>query len=111
MFQIESQGAVELIAPSEALNHESAESLLEMIANQSFSGQPMVVLDLSNVPLVDSAGLEALLDVQQNLREASGTLKLAGLTPLCTDVFRITGLSERFEIYADTKQAVRSFVR
>ncbi len=111
MFQIESQGAVELITPSEALNHENAESLLEMIANQSFSGQPMVVLDLSNVPLVDSAGLEALLDVQQNLREASGTLKLAGLTPLCTDVFRITGLSERFEIYADTKQAVRSFVR
>ena len=111
MFKFESQGAVELIAPEVALTHENAEQLHSAIAERLFAGQPMVVLDMSNVPLVDSAALETLLDIQQKLRKSAGTLKLAGLSQLCEDVFRITGLDERFETFADTKSAVGSFVR
>lgn len=111
MFQFESQGAVELLAPQVALNHENAEQLFSAIAERAFAGQPMVVLDMSNVPLIDSAGLETLLNIQQKLHESAGLLKLAGLTQLCADVFRVTGLAERFETYDDTKAAVGSFVR
>jgi len=111
MFQFESQGAVELIAPNVALNHENAEQLYAAIAEKAFVGQPMVVLDMSSVPLVDSAGLEALLDIQKKLRESAGSLKLAGLTQLCEDVFRVTGLAQRFETFEDAKAAIRSFVR
>ncbi len=111
MFSFESQGAVELLAPEVALNHENAEQLYRAMTERVFAGQPMVVLDMSHVPLVDSAGLETLLDVQQTLRESAGALKLAGLSPLCQDVFLATGLSERFETYADSKAAVGSFVR
>ncbi len=111
MFQFESQGAVDLLAPQIALNHENAEQFIIAVAERSYSGQPMVVIDMSSVPLVDSAGLEALLDIQQRFRESAGSLKLAGLTQLCEDVLRVTGLSQRFETYADTNSAVRSFVR
>ncbi len=111
MFQFESQGAVELIAPEVALNHENADQLFAAFDEKSFTGQPMVVLDMSNVTLIDSAGLETLLDIQQKLRESAGVLKLAGLSQLCEDVFLVTGLAERFETYDDTKAAVGSFVR
>jgi len=111
MFQFESQGAVDLITPAAALNHENAEQLLTAIAEKSFAGQPMIVLDMSNVPLIDSAGLETLLDIQQKLRESAGSIKLAGLTQLCEDIFRITGLAERFETFDETKAAIGSFVR
>ncbi len=111
MFSFESQGAVELIAPEVALDHENAEQLYSAIAERLFAGQPMVVIDMSKVPLIDSAALETLLDIQQKLRESAGSLKLAGLSQLCEDVFRITGLAERFETFADTKSAVGSFVR
>ena len=111
MFQFESQGAVELLAPEVALNHENAEHLYRAIAERVFAGQPMVVLDMSNVPLVDSAGLEMLLDIQQTLRESAGVLKLSGLSQLCQDIFRVTGLAERFETFSDTKAAIRSFAR
>ena len=111
MFKFESQGAVEVIAPEASLDLDNADKLVEAIAKKTFAGQPMVVLDMSNVPLVDSAALEALLDIQKMLRESSGTLKLAGLSQLCTDVFKMTGLVERFETFKDAKTAVGSFVR
>jgi anti-anti-sigma factor len=111
MFQFEAQGAVELLAPDVALTHENVEQLSGVFAEKQFAGQPMVVLDMSKVPLLDSAGLETLLDIQHQLRASAGALKLAGLTPLCADVFRVTGLEQRFDLYDDSKAAVRSFVR
>ncbi len=111
MFQFESQGAVEVLSPETALNHENIDKLNEAFAAKSFAGQPMVVLDMSRVALVDSAALEALLDIQKQLRESAGTLKVSGLTQLVEDVFRITGLAERFETYPNTKAAVGSFVK
>jgi anti-anti-sigma factor len=111
MFKFEAQGAVEVVTPEVALTEENAEQLVAAITERSFAGQPMVVLDMVNVPLIDSAGLEALLDIQQKLRESAGLLKLSCLTQLCEDVFRVTGLAERLETYDDTNAAVRSFVK
>ena len=74
MFEFESQGAVEVVSAEIALTHENAEQLLTAITEKPFRGQPMVVLDMANVPLIDSAGLEALLDIQQKLRESAGSL-------------------------------------
>lgn len=111
MLQFESQGAVEVLSPETALNHENIEKLAEAFESKTFSGQPMVVIDMSRVALVDSAALESLLDIQKMLRQSAGTVKLSGLTQLVEDVFRITGLAERFETYANTKEAVGSFVK
>ena len=93
------------------LTDENVEQLSAAFAEKAFTGQPMVVIDMSKVPLLDSAALETLLDIQHEMRAMAGSLKLAGLTSLCADVFRVTGLTERFETYDDTKAAVRSFVR
>lgn len=111
MFQFESQGAVDVVTPEVALNHENAERFTDAFAKKTFAGQPMVVIDMRHVPLLDSAALEALLSIQRQLLASAGSLKLSALTPLCQDIFKITGLSDRFETYADTKSAVGSFLR
>lgn len=111
MFQFESQGAVEVISPETALNHENIDKLVDAFEAKVFTGQPMVVLDMSRVALVDSAVLEALLDIQKQLRESAGSIKISGLSQLVEDVLRVTGLAERFETYPNTKEAVGSFVK
>ena len=111
MIKFESQGAVEVVTPEIALTLENAEDLFTAITEKTFMGQPMVVLDMANVPLIDSAGLETLIDIQQKLRESAGSLKLSSLTQLCADVFRVTGMAERFETFDDANSAVRSFVK
>ena len=45
-------------------------------------GQPLIVLDLQGVALIDSAGLELLLDVQEKCQRMGGALKLANLDAL-----------------------------
>ena len=111
MFPTESQGAVQVVSPSVAIVEGSAEKLLNTVVGKPADGQPMFVLDMSDVPMVDSVGLEALLDIQDALRERGGTMKLAGMSQLCADIFRVTGIAERIETYHDAKEAVRSFVR
>jgi len=111
MFHVESQGAVDVIKPMVPLSQENAGDLMETIEAKLSKGQSMVVLDMNDVPLIDSAGLDSLLDVQQALRSRGGIMKLAGVPQLCQEILRITRVEQQFESYFDAKTAVRSFVQ
>ena len=111
MFRVESQGAVDVVKPLAPLNLESAQEMVETINSGLTEGQPMVVLDMSDIPLVDSAGLESLLDTQQSLQRCGGVMKLAAIPPLCQEILRVTGIDQHFERHPDVKTAVGSFVR
>ena len=71
MFRCETQGAVEVVTPEVAINHENAPKLREAVLEKALTGQPMVVLNMCHVPLVDSVGLETLLDLQEELHALS----------------------------------------
>ena len=73
-------------------------------------GQPHAVFDLRAVPLIDSAGLERLLDLRDQFQQKSGVLKLAAANPLCHDVLTVTGVAAYFEIFPEVSQAVGSFI-
>lgn len=111
MIAAEMHGAVEVLKPSAALNRETAAKLCESVIGRRVRGQPMVIVDLSQTPLIDSAGLEALLDVRDHVRGLGGAAKLAALSPLCRDILRATGVADVFEVYKDANAAVRSFLR
>ncbi|MCH2114013.1 MAG: STAS domain-containing protein [Pirellulales bacterium] len=111
MFSVESQGAVDVVRAAGPLTHENAHELSDTIFGGLPGGQPMVVLDMHEIPLVDSAGLEALLDVQQAVQSMGGSMKLATLSPLCQEILRITEVEQHVEAYHDVKTAVGSFVK
>ena len=111
MINVEPQGAVDVVRLSGPLNHENAGQLVETVQAELADGQPMIVLDMNDVPLVDSAGLDALMDIHDWTLLKGGGVKLASLTPLCGDVLRVTGLAGLFQIYKDVKVAVGSFVQ
>ncbi len=111
MFSVETQGAVNVVQLVGPLNHENADTLTETIADGLTKGQPMVVLDMSDVPLLDSAGLDSLLDVRDSVHQQGGDLKLAALSQLCEDVLRVTGVNEHFDSHKEVKSAVRSFIQ
>lgn len=111
MFRVEAQGAVDVIMISAPLNHEHAAELREQIKAEQQSGKPMVVLCMKETPLIDSAGLESLLDVNEHLQQRGGQVKLAAANPLCREILRITGVADHFELYPDVKGAVGSFVQ
>jgi len=109
MIAEEVHGAVSVLTPNSPLIAEHAKELGASLEGALKHGLPMVVLDLSSVALMDSAGLEALLDAHDAVRSRGGNIKLAGPTPLVEDILTTTGVGQRFELFANSKSAVGSY--
>lgn len=100
-----------MISGGDRLSGEHVAELATVLEARLERGQPLIVLDLQAVAVIDSAGLELLLDVQEKCQRMGGALKLANLGSLCRDVLKATGVGTRFEIFCDSRSAVRSFVQ
>lgn len=111
MIHVETQGAVDVVRIDGILNADKVSELSGAWEKIASSGAPMVVGDLSGVQLVDSDGLEWLLDAMDLVAYRGGAMKLAGVTPLVADILRLTGVGERFEIFDNAKSGVGSFAR
>ena len=72
-------------------------------------GRRQLVLNLADVPYVDSAGLGAIVATYTTVSRQGGSLKLANLTKRITDLLAITKLLTVFETYESEADAVRSF--
>ncbi len=111
MFTHKCQGAVDVISGGDRISGEHVAQLAAVLEEQLARGQPLIVLDMQGVALVDSAGLELLLDAREKCARMGGALKLANVGALCREVLKATGIGSRFEIFRDSGGAVRSYVQ
>ena len=111
MFVHKQQGAVDVISGGDRISGEHVAALSSVLDARLGNGQPQIVLDLHNIALIDSAGLELLLDFQEKCQRMGGALKLANMGALCREVLKATGVGAKFEVFKDTGGAVRSFVQ
>src|SRR6185295_394277 len=68
-----------------------------------------IVLNLADVPYVDSAGLGEIVRCYTTVSKKGGRLKLLNLTKKIQDLLSITKLLTVFETYDSEDEAVRSF--
>ena len=60
-----------------------------------------VVLDLSAVPFMSSAGLRTLLTLHRRTQEMGVALALVGIAPEIADTMKVTGFYDYFTIHPD----------
>src|SRR4029434_1151366 len=65
-----------------------------------------VVIDLSDVSYIDSAGLAALIQAMQKVEAYGGKFLLAGLQETVRSIFEISRLDQVFQIFPDTDTAL-----
>lgn len=80
-------------------------ALSEAINEQHYQ----VVLQMDRSDLLDSAGLTALLDLQDLTREHGGNLKISGLEEPGKKILEMTRLDQRIDIFDSVIEAVSSF--
>ena len=68
-----------------------------------------IVLNLADVPYLDSAGLGEVVRAYTTVSRQGGNLKLLNLTKRITDLLSITKLLTVFETFEAEDEAVRSF--
>ncbi len=71
-------------------------------------GDREIVVDLSSVEYISSAGLRALLATLKRVKALGGNLVLCSLHPYVKEVFDITGFSRIFTICNSKEEAIRS---
>jgi len=65
-----------------------------------------LVVDLSNVTYIDSAGLAALIGAMQKVEGYGGKFLLAGLQETVRSIFEISRLDQVFQIFPDADAAL-----
>jgi anti-sigma B factor antagonist len=88
---------------------EGDELLKDKVNSLINQGQKKVVLNLAEVPYIDSAGLGEIVRTYTTVSRQGGSLKLLNLTKRITDLLSITKLLTVFETFESENDAVRSF--
>jgi anti-sigma B factor antagonist len=88
---------------------EGDELLKDKVNSLVNQGHKKIVLNLAEVPYIDSAGLGEIVRTYTTVSRQGGSLKLLSLTKRITDLLSITKLLTVFETFDSEKDAVGSF--
>lgn len=86
-----------------------ADVFKETIRNLLDEGYKNVVVNMSQVPFINSTGLGILISAYTTLRKEDGILKLTNVTERIDSLLMITKLGTIFETYSSEDKAVESF--
>lgn len=111
MFSRSRQGAVDVVGGNDPLSSDYIDDVRCVVEECLSAGQPRIVLEMREIPLVDSAGLEFLLEYRDHCIKRGGLLQLASVNPLCREALEVTGLVKEFDLFSDAVAAAGSFAQ
>lgn len=85
------------------------ELLKDKVNSLVSTGKKKIILNLADVPYVDSAGLGEIVRTYTTVSRQGGSLKLLNLTKRISDLLSITKLLTVFETFDSETEAIKSF--
>jgi anti-sigma B factor antagonist len=107
----EEKDGTQIVSVAGEVDLSSAPRLAELIwraKRQAGGFPPHVVVDLSGVEFIDTAGLEVLLEEWNASRQSDGRMCLVAREGPITRLLEITGQGELFDLYDELGAAVDS---
>lgn len=103
-------GAVTVLKPEGPILEGDAAAFKQKLMATLGASLGRFVIDMSAVPYVDSMGLEALVEVTEEMSRSGQALRLCNPNKTVREVLELTDLSSLFDHFEDTNTAVRSFL-
>ncbi len=100
---------VTLVEVAGRIDSNNASQLGEALHAQIDAGRHQIVLDLSALEYISSAGLREIVAALKKVRHSNGDLRLATPTDRVKEVFSLAGLDTIFQIYPTQVEAVGSY--
>ena len=88
---------------------EGDEALKDKINSLVHQNRKKILLNLEDVPYIDSAGLGEIVRTYTTVSRQGGQLKLVNLTKRITDLLSITKLLTVFETFDSEPEALKSY--
>lgn len=100
------RGDVLIVRPVGRIDTNTSEELERWVAARLDGGVRKLVVDMTTVDYISSAGLRVLLMTLKRLKGSGGQLVLAGLNTSVRQIFDLAGFSTMFAIEPDADRAV-----
>lgn len=107
-IQVEDLKRVELVTVSGRIDSSNAAQFDEVLKEVS-ERKNNVVLDMSGVDYISSAGLRAIVALLRESKKNRGDVRLANPSPRVTEVLSLAGLDSLFQVFDTSAAAVGSF--
>ncbi len=104
----EDHGPITVLTISGDLTADQVEAFRRSCLDRFTAGVRDIVLDLEYLTFVDSAGLEALLWIIDEVSERGGQLRLVKPDPTVGKILEISRLDRRFNIHQSIESAAKS---
>lgn len=109
-IELRSQDRIKLIKLRGKLGlGDAVDRLRETLDDLITNGETRIVLDLTDVPIVDSSGIGLLVKSQTSLKQQGGAIRLLKPSKFTFQTLKMIGLINLFEIFDDQQQALSSF--
>ena len=93
------------------LDAHTAPQFEKAVEEEFEAGRLRIIVDCSRLTYISSAGLGVFMSFVEEIREAGGDIKIAGLTPKVYQVFEILGFPALFDIVDDVPAAAEEIRR
>ncbi len=109
MLQHERIGDATVVSIRTELDANTAQRAKEALDRLIAGGETRLLVDLSNLDYIDSAGLSVLVSILKGARARGGDVRLFGVNDSIKMIFDLTRLSRVFRIFPDREEALSSF--
>ncbi|MBI3759661.1 MAG: STAS domain-containing protein [Deltaproteobacteria bacterium] len=97
-IQVDQNPSRTLVKLTGAINLRSSPELRSKLLELLSAAAPEMVVDLTDVPYMDSSGVGTLVELKRNVDKHKKKLTLAGMNPRVRGVFEISKLDRFFTI-------------
>ena len=87
----------------------NANELDTTLAQLISDGHNKLVLELTEITYMSSAGLRAIVSALRSVKKKHGDVRIAAPSERVSEVFALAGLNPLFQTFADVETAVNSF--
>lgn len=91
-----------LIEVAGRIDDENTRELNALVNEALSSGRSYLILSMSEVKYMNSAGLRVLVQLWKQVRQIGGTLAIANPSPQVQKLLELVGLDSVFDIYYDS---------
>ncbi|MFC9282843.1 STAS domain-containing protein [Streptomyces collinus] len=88
------------------IDHNSAGPLIHALGLGELGVPPRVVVDLRQVPFMDSSGINVLLGANRDIAPAGGWLRLAGVQPSVLRTLELVGVHHIIPCHPSLQEAL-----
>lgn len=85
------------------------DSFRQTIDEAMAAGDTRVVINFSEVPMIDSSGIGVLVKAMASAKQRGGGIKLLNPSKFVVQTLKLIGVLSLFEVFEDENAAVQSF--